>query len=217
MIHSFLITSTSLTLKWHLYACRDMCEQKTAEEDLHQCSVPQTVSPSVRQRAHPQSAFIIDHRIIRGCSPTVWVEGGLVFIEYAIVCIMHSRWGTRCWYKVQILHEGSAVIAVELRQWYQGQWSKLSTQNQERNKILWLGSVYIDPIGCGYWEYDIQSAWGMATDFFNIFFYQWKFYVEHSQQCLVSTFYKGLYIIMTTDIWAICQHCISIGHLPTPL
>lgn len=41
-----------------------------------------------------------------GALQTMWVDAGQVMIEYAIVCIMHSRWGIRRWYEAQILHEG---------------------------------------------------------------------------------------------------------------
>lgn len=66
-----------------------------------------------------------------GVLQTMWVEGGQVKIEYAIVCIIHSRWGIRLWYEAQILHEGSAVITVKWRRQHQGQWWRLSVCSTE--------------------------------------------------------------------------------------
>lgn len=158
---------------------------------LDQCSISQTVNPSVSLH----SLLITELHWITIQMMWVW----RVVIEYAVVCIMYSRWGIRHWYEAQILHEGCAAL---------GQcWILSRCFTEPRAEKMYLTGCYINK---SYWM-SILGVWTVLLHLPKVLCWTSKLLYNNSDWPVQVL--ETLWCPHLSDV----SQCVKTCHLPTPL
>lgn len=120
----------------------------------------------------------------------MWVDGGQVMMEYAVVCIIHSRWGIRHWYEGTNIAWGFCSCNCQMVAASRPV-VKIVTKSRE-NVSDWVlcKEIWLD-VGIGSMKFCFRhSHW-----FFHVFIiYPHKYFVEHTSFFTTSLFFIHIYI-----------------------